>query len=387
MPAYDRALAPTLRRAARAFPAVILTGPRRAGKTFLLRRAFPAASYHLLEDPDVLARAKADPRGWLADVRTPAIVDEIQHAPELLPYIRTLVDAVPSRRGRWLLTGSQDFSLMAGVTESMAGRAAVLHLAPLSAAELGRWNLVVGGFPEVVLRPRSRRLWFGSYLQTYLERDVRGLLAVRDLAVFRRFLALLASRTGQLLNRSDLAAPLGVSVPTISSWLSVLETTGHVLLVPPFHENFGKRLIKSPKLYWVDTGLVCFLLGIETEAELARSPFAGAIFESFVAAEIVKHRQARGLPAGVHFFRDEQGLEVDFLVTGRGGTVHLVEAKWSRTIAPSDARSLRRLLDAIGDRPADATLVHRGKAMADTPAAVVPGVRTTDVAGLLRHLA
>jgi hypothetical protein len=257
MPVFERELAGELLRAARRFPAVILTGARRAGKTFLLRRAFPRASYHLLEDPDVLARVTADPRTFVEEVRAPAILDEIQNAPEILRYVRTRIDREPRRAGRWLLTGSQEFSLMAGVTESMAGRAAAPHLAPLSSREIGSWSLLRGGFPEVLLRPAARRLWFASYVQTYLERDVRSLLAVRDLATFRRFLALLASRHGRVLNRSDLAAPLGVSVPTISAWLGVLETTGHVILVPPFFENLGKRLVKSPKCYWIDSGLTC----------------------------------------------------------------------------------------------------------------------------------
>ena len=256
MPRIRRELGTVLARAARSFPAVVVTGPRRAGKTFLLRDVFPKASYHLLEDPDTIARVRADPRGWLGEVETPAILDEIQNVPEILPYVRTSIDRAPSRLGRWLLTGSQDFSLMRGVSESMAGRAAIFQLLPLSVRETGSWDLLRGGFPEVVIRPRRAADWFRSYLQTYLERDVRALLSVRDLATFRRFLALLGTRHGQLLNRTDLATPLGVSVPTISAWLDVLETTGHILLVPPFYENFGKRLIKSPKVYWVDSGLV-----------------------------------------------------------------------------------------------------------------------------------
>jgi predicted AAA+ superfamily ATPase len=371
---FERELKGQLLKAVRQFPSLILSGPRRAGKTFLLRRTFPQASYHLLEDPDVLARVKADPRGWLEEVRTPAIVDEIQHAPELFPYIRTVIDREP-RRGRWLLTGSQDFALMGGVSESMAGRAAVLHLAPLSFREIGTWSLIGGGFPEVVLRPRARRLWFSSYVQTYLERDVRSLLAVRDLATFRRFLTLLASRNGQVLNRADLAAPLGVSVPTVSSWLGILETTGHLLLVPPFFENFGKRLIKSPKVYWVDSGLVCFLLGVESEAELARSPFAGSVFEGFVGSEVVKSRHNRGLAGQLYFFRDEQGLEVDFVTVEAGGGLHLIEAKWAKTIHPQDARPLQRLMAAVKNRRVQATIVHRPLKAGAALHTVAPGVR------------
>jgi predicted AAA+ superfamily ATPase len=375
---FARELAAALRSAAHRFGAVVLTGPRRAGKTFLLQHAFPRASYYLLEDPDLRARIAADPRGWLEEVRTPAIVDEIQHAPELLPYIRTRIDAAPDRHGRWLLTGSQDFSLMAGVSESMTGRAAVFQLLPLSFRETGSWSLLRGGFPEVVLRPGGARAWFRSYVQTYLERDVRSLKAVKDLGTFRRFLSLLASRSGQILNRSELAAPLGVSVPTISEWLGVLETTGHVLLVPPYFENLGKRLIKSPKVYWVDAGLLCFLLGIETQRQLEQSPFLGAVFEGFVAAEIVKNQVNAGRARELYFFRDQQGLEVDFIAPGPGATVRLIEVKWTKTVTPATAAPLRRLAAAMPSRRTESLIVHRAP-RGPTIATVAEGVKAVGV--------
>src|SRR5881296_793340 len=270
-----------VRQAARHFPAVVVTGPRRSGKTTLLRQLFPKIHYVLLEDPDIQGRIRSDPRTFLEELRPPILFDEIQNAPELLSYVRTLIDTAPSRMGQWLFTGSQEAPLMQGITESMAGRAAILQLLPFSVAETPKVNVLHGGFPEVLARPKSRALWFASYLQTYLERDVRAITNIRDLVTFRRFLALLASRHGQILNKTDLAAPLGVSVPTITEWVGVLETTGHVALVPPFFENFGKRLIRSPKLYWLDSGLVCFLLRIETERQLEESLFAGPIFEGF----------------------------------------------------------------------------------------------------------
>ena len=368
-------------RAARNFGAVVLTGPRRAGKTFLLQHAFPRASYHLLEDPDVLARVKADPRGWLESVKTPAIIDEIQNAPELFPYIRSRIDERPAgrKRGQWLLTGPQDFSLMAGVSESMAGRAAVFHLSPLSYREVGSWSLIRGGFPEVVLKPRNSRIWFGSYLQTYLERDVRSLKAVKDLSTFRRFLSLLASRHGQLLNRTDLAAPLGISVPTVSEWLGVLETTGQIILVPPYFENFGKRLIKSPKVFWVDSGLVCFLLGIESEKQLERSPFLGPVFEGFIASEILKNLGNRGRPRELYFFRDEQGLEVDFLAPAPGGKVQLIEVKWSKTLRPETARSLVRLAGAMRGKQVEAMVVHRAPRSGPKLGVLAPGITALSV--------
>jgi predicted AAA+ superfamily ATPase len=269
---------------------------------------------------------------------------------------------------------------MQGVSESMAGRAAILQLLPFAAAESSKVSLLRGGYPEVLARPRALRLWFSSYVQSYLERDVRAVTAVRDLATFRRFLALVASRHGQMLNRTDLAAPLGVSVPTVTQWLSVLETTGQVLMVPPFYDNLGKRLVKSPKVYIADSGLACHLLGIDSEAELARSTFLGSLFEGFIAAEIVKAQLNAGRRRALYYFRDEQGLEVDFVVPGPGGSVSLLECKAGRTVTPAMAAPLRRLADAFGKRmPAGDTvkmfLLHQAPDAGVDTAAVAPGVR------------
>jgi len=232
-----RELRKVLEEAARHYPAVVVTGPHRAGKTTLCRRTFPKAKYILLEDPDIQARVRSDPRAFLEELRPPVVFDEIQNVPELFDYVRTRIDASPRRMGQWLFTGSQEAPLMQGITESMTGRAAILQMLPLSVGETGKVTLLHGGFPEVLARPAARGLWFASYLQTYIERNVRAVRNVRDLMAFRRFISLLATRHGQVLNKTDLAAPLGVSVPTIGEWLHILEMTGQIILVPPYFET------------------------------------------------------------------------------------------------------------------------------------------------------
>jgi hypothetical protein len=366
---------------------VVLTGPRRAGKTTLLRRLFPRAQYVLLEDPDLQARARADPRALLGELTPPVLFDEIQNVPELLAYVRARIDREPRRMGQWLFTGSQEAPLMRGVGESMAGRAAVLQLLPFSLTECEGVSLLSGGYPEALARPKIRDLWFSSYLQTYLERDVRAILNVRDLATFRRFLAMLASRHGQVLNKTDLAAPLGVSVPTIGQWLEVLEVTAQVIVVPPYFNNFGKRLLKSPKVYFGDSGLACHLLGIRTPHELERSPFRGALFEGWVASEILKSQVHAGIRKELYYFRDQQGLEVDFLFPARHGELWIVECKSAKTVHPEEARPMLALRRAIGRISARLLLVHGASEDAPATQALAPEVKAVDLTtftGLLR---
>ncbi len=376
--------------ALRDFPAVVLTGPRRSGKTSLLRHLLPEASYFLMEDPTVVARLRADPVGFLDAVKLPAILDEVQNVPEVFAHVRARIDAAPRRAGRWVLTGSQESSLMRGVTESMAGRAAILHLWPLSVGESPRVTLLRGGFPEVVARPRAAALWFESYVQTYLERDVRAVINVHDLATFRRFLALVASRHGQVVNKTELAAPLGMSVPGIGKWLDVLHTTQQILVVPPYFENLGKRLVKSPKIYLADSGLACHLLGVDGERELARSPFAGALFEGWVAAEIAKSQSNAGRRVELYWFRDMRGLEVDFVVPRKGAVVELIEAKLTASPTPAMARpmlEIARVLKSHGHPHVEAMIVHRKSISTPPTQTLAPGVRAMTDAQFFDRLA
>jgi len=235
-------------------------------------------------------------------------------------------------------------------------------------------------------RPSSARLWFSSYILTYLERDVRAISSIRDLATFRRFLALLASRCGYILNRTDLAAPLGVSITTISEWLSILEIAGQILLVPPFFENFGKQLIKSPKIYFLDSGLLAYLVGIESEAMLNRSPFLGPLFETLVASEIVKAQINSGRPRALFYFRDQQGLEVDFGVPRGDRRLVLLEAKASSTVAPQMADKLVRLAEAVSGYTTECVVVHRSPREKTGVTALRPGVRSSGLEELLAKI-
>ncbi len=384
----SRSIENEIMRACHAFPALLVTGPRRAGKTTLLKKIFPEASYYLLEDPDSIARVKADPRSFIEEIKPPCILDEIQNVPELFNYLRTRIDEKSRRFGQWYFTGSQDAPLMKGVSESMAGRVGVFHLLPLSFEETEKVSLFLGGFPEVLARPRAASIWFRSYIQTYLERDVRNISAIKDLSVFRRFLSILASRCGSVLNKTDLAAPLGISVPTVSEWINILEITGQIIVVPPFYENFGKRLIKSPKIYFTDSGLVSYLLNIETDNALRRSAFLGQIFEGFVASEIVKHQINSGRRKEIYYFRDQQGLEVDFIVPAANGRILVVEAKAVRSVRPDMAVSLNKLARAISRYKVDKYVVYLNSSQGTKKefGSISPGVKAIPASEIGRYL-
>ena len=322
-----------LRRLALGFPVVVLTGPRQSGKTTLARATFPAHAYVSLEDPDVRERVAADPRAFLEAQRGGAVIDEVQRVPALLSYLQTAVDAEASM-GRFILTGSQNLLLSAAVGQSLAGRAGYLELFPLAYAEAaGHFDaqsldqtLVRGAYPALLARPVDPADWHSSYVASYVERDVRQISRVADLLQFQRFMRMMAARCGQLLNLNGVANDLGVAQTTARDWLGVLEATYIAFRLPPFHGNFGKRLVKTPKLYFHDTGLAAWLLGITDAATLNFHPMRGALFKNLCIADFIKHLRNTGAAGSPFFWRDNTGNEVDLLIE-RAGVLQPVEFK------------------------------------------------------------
>ncbi len=382
-----RALERTLRRAVREFPAVVVTGPRQSGKTTLLKHLFGHShAYVSLDPPDVRAAALSDPRGFLDLYPAPLVLDEVQHAPELLSFIKERIDERRQMRGAYVLTGSQNLSIAQHVSESLAGRAGIFRLLPLSYREAGerrgpspiwqarpRWaassarhglglwrSFVRGTYPELVVeRARDARVWHASYVQTYLERDVRSLRQIGNLSLFQSFLRLLAARSGQLLNLADISRDLGVALNTAKAWLSVLEATYQVVVVRPYFANVGKRLVKTPKVYFTDTGLLCYLMSLGDAAQAAAGPMAGAVVETAVLGELVKDQLGQGREARIHFWRTSTGSEVDFLVETPSALIP-VEVKASSTPRPGMAAGIQALRRDLGDRVGPGYVVHTG---------------------------
>lgn len=351
-----------LRRDATYYPVVTLTGPRQSGKTTLCREVFTDHRYCSLEDPETRRFAREDPRGFLRQNTGPVILDEVQRCPDLISYIQTEVDR-DATVGRFVLTGSQNFLMMERISQSLAGRSGILHLLPFSRAELeaqapGReldagslfenrssgldcWETIRTGFyPRIHDRHIPPEIWLADYLRTYVERDVRSLVNVGDLETFERFLALCAGRVGQLLNFSSLATDCGIAVDTARRWISILKTSFLVFLLRPHHRNFNKRIIRSPKLYFHDTGLACQLLGIKTNEQLLNHPARGALFENLIVSETHKHYVHHREDPPLYFWRDQTGHEIDLLID-EAGVLFPCEIKSGATIQTEMLKTLK----------------------------------------------
>ena len=382
----SRSLEPVLKKRLTEFPAVVLTGPRQSGKTTLLRQVLGERhNYVALDLPDVRASAASDPRGFLEAYPPPVIFDEVQYTPELLPYVRERIDAHRQDTGQYILTGSQNLIMHARVTESLAGRAAILRLLPLTQREFAArprsalpWEIgsprrgkvpaiadlwrrfLRGWYPELSAHPRrAGHAWHAGYVETYLERDVRSLRQIGDLTQFHSFLQMLAARSGQLLNLADVGRDLGIAVNTCKAWLSILEATYQVIIVRPFYANVGKRLIKTPKVYFTDVGTLCHLARLRDPEHAAAGPLGGAIFETAVLSEIVKTFHHRGEEAEIHFWRTSAGMEVDFVIEYPDRVVP-IEVKLSATPRPRMGASIRQLQQDLGGTCARGYVIHPG---------------------------
>jgi uncharacterized protein len=371
-----RQAAPTLARLARGFRVLALTGPRQSGKTTLAQLAFPTKPYVSFEDLEVRRRAELDPRGFLAMFPDGAIFDEVQRSPDIFSYLQTHVDA-RQRMGDFILTGSQQFGLTASISQSLAGRVAMLDLLPLSLAEIHThqpvmparqrlWDFVWrGAYPA--LHQKMRRSapvidptdWYSSYVATYVQRDVRQISGVQDLGSFERFVLMCAGRVGQLLNLASLASDCGISVNTAKHWVSVLEASYIIRLVQPWHESFGKRLVKMPKLYFLDTGLLCYLLRIQDRLALAQHALRGLIFESWVISETLKWRANQGLRSDVYFWRDNHGTEID-LVFPHNGLLYAVEIKSGETFNAEWRTGCEKFVKYAGSHAGAPIIVYGG---------------------------
>ena len=356
-----------LKTFARGYPILALTGPRQSGKTTLAHAVFPGLPYVSLENPAQREFAENDPQGFFRKYAEGAVIDEAQRCPALFSWLQGIVDEA-RKPAHFVLTGSQQFGLLAGITQSLAGRVAMIELLPFSAQELRKagWlaedadrALFQGGYPPIHDRRLDPAGWFANYVQTYLERDVRQLIQVRDLVQFQRFLRLCAGRSAQLLNLSALGEEAGVSHNTAREWLSVLEASFVIHRLPPYHRNFNKRLVKTPKLYFFDSGLMAWLLGIEHAEQIATHPLRGAIFETWVVSEFVKRRTNVGQPPNLFFWRDRTGHEIDLLLH-ENGLIRPVEIKSGATFQREALRGLEKWRDIAGSEAGQPMLVYGG---------------------------
>ncbi len=376
-----RLIAPTVQRLGQGFPVLVITGPRQSGKTTLARSLFADKPYVSLENPEEHEFARIDPKRYLSRFPHGAVLDEVQRSPALLSWLQQRVDE-NKRMGEFVLTGSAQFDLMAGITQSLAGRAGRAELLPLSGAELGtallptrlETALLKGGYPSLYERPLSVDDWAANYVATYLERDLRQLLGVRDLSLFQRFVRLCAARSGQLLNLTALGSDCGITSVTARQWMSVLESSYLVTLLPPYHVNFGKRLVKTPKLYFLDAGLMAWLLGIRDPSSLASHAARGALFETWVVSELMKWRFNAGRPAELYFWRDNLGHEVDVVLETPEG-LQAIEIKSGSTFASDWPAAVKKFAEMAGPHNRQPMVVYGGSGQYERQGCLAVGWR------------
>jgi len=358
-----------LQKLAATFRSIAVVGPRQSGKTTLCRLVFPHKPYISLENPDVLEFAKADPRGFLAQFKTGAILDEIQRAPHLFSYLQQVLDET-KKRGLFILTGSNNFLLQENITQTLSGRIAYLQLLPLSLAELKEskrlkaaysWHILNGGYPEVIAKKINPADWYSGYLDTYVERDVRQLKNISNLSQFAKFLRLCAGRTGQILNMTSLGNDCGIDQKTVTAWLGILQSSFIIYLLKPYHGSFNKRIIKTPKLYFYDTGVACSLLGINNAKQIITHAAKGPLFENMIVSELLKERLNKGQQDNLYFWRDKTGNEVDILIDNAGKLIAM-ELKAGETIAQDFFKGLN-YFSSLNKKTKEKQLVYGGKTM------------------------
>jgi len=367
MKLIDRDIEEVLLSLVRKYPVITLTGPRQSGKTTLVKKLFPDKAYINLENPDQREFANSDPRAFLQRIKHGAILDEIQRAPDILSYLQEIVDT-HQKKGHFILTGSNQFSLLNNITQSLAGRTVLLKLLPFSMTEIKKQIknydsddlLYTGFYPGIYKNNLNPTITYRSYYETYIERDLRQLINIKDLDLFQRFMRVCAGRIGQLFNASHLSNEIGVSVPTIKSWLSILQASYVVIILPPYYENINKRLTKSSKLYFYDVGLATYLMGIENQQQLSRDPLRGALFENMVLLELVKARYNSALDHNLYFYRDNHQNEVDIIFKS-GSTLIPLEIKSAQTFNPSFLKGLKFVKNLFQDRVKTGYVVYDGK--------------------------
>lgn len=362
----SRHILPELKKLLQEYPVVTVLGPRQAGKTTLVCKGLPSYTYSNLESPETREFASTDPKAYLSQFKGPTILDEIQRVPELISYIQTIVDE-EQINGRFILTGSHQLELHAAVSQSLAGRTAIVNLLPFSISELADAGVTFEGFEDYCIHGFLPRIYdqkqrpsvaYANYYATYVERDVRQLVNIKDISLFEKLIKLVAGRVGQLADYSSLANDVGVDSKTIKKWISILEASFVLVKLPPFHNNFGKRVIKSPKYYFTDVGLLCYILGIEKPEHVIRDPLVGSIFENLVVIEALKERFNQGKKANLYFFRDSNGNEVDLLLE-EGRRLIPFEIKSAQTFSSHLTKNIKKFRD-ISRQVEDAYLIYNG---------------------------